>query len=121
MKLEDIVYGKYEIVGGVVNVDGSVDLSNKNLKRIPFKFGIVTGNFYCNDNLLITLKGSPKEVGGLFACHYNQLTTLEGSPKIVKGSFDCSHNQLTTLERGPKKVGLYIDCRDNPIMKKILG
>lgn len=33
-----------------VDVNGSVDLDRKGLIEIPVQFGIVTGNFYCNEN-----------------------------------------------------------------------
>jgi hypothetical protein len=58
-----------------VDVKGNVYLSSKNLEKLPFIFGKVTGNFDCSENKLTTLKGAPLSVGGKFDCSYNQLTT----------------------------------------------
>ena len=77
---------------GSIDVDASVDLSNKNLSKIPFKFGIVSGDFNCSDNQLTSLEGAPNSVGGDFYCYNNQLTSLEYAPKMVGGSFYCSNN-----------------------------
>ena len=81
-----------------INVDGSVDISIQELTYIPVQFGVVKGDFYCYNNKLTTLEGSPKEVGIHFNCSHNELTTLIGSPKEVKGGFHCYYNELTTLE-----------------------
>jgi hypothetical protein len=112
---------KYGITNYTVNPDGSVDvkgsvnLSHKNLNRLPLKFGKVSGNFYCYNNQLTTLEGCPTEVGGDFNCSYNQLTTLEGCPKTVGGNFYCSYNQLTTLEGCPTSVGGDFYCHYNQL------
>jgi hypothetical protein len=100
---------------GTVDVEGNVDISKRNLSKLPLKFGRVTGGFYCYINKLTTLLGCPMEVGGDFWCHNNQLTTLLGCPKEVGGGFYCSHNQLTTLEGCPKKVGGNFNCHTNQL------
>ena len=126
---------------GTVDVDGIVDLSRRNLSKLPLKFGRVTGIFYCENNQLTTLEGCPVEVGGNFACSHNQLTSLlgcprevggyfdcgnnqltslEGCPNEVVGSFDCCLNQLTTLEGCPKVVGGEFYCYDNPLPQEII-
>ena len=79
---------------GSVDVKGSVNLSHKNLNRLPLKFGKVSGNFYCYSNQLTKLEGCPTEVRGYFYCYSNKLTTLEGGPTEVSGGFVCSHNPL---------------------------
>lgn len=88
---------------GLVDVYGSVNLHSLSLTKLPLNFGIVTGTFYCYNNQLTSLEGSPREVGGGFWCSYNELTTLEGAPKKV-GNFDCSYNGLTSLIGGPQVV-----------------
>ena len=98
---------------GLVDVDGDVYLSYKNLTRFPLHFGGVTGNFSCSHNNLTTLKGGPTEVGGDFWCYGNKLTTLEGGPKEVGGGFYCQFNKLTTLEGAPKEVGGDFYCKYN--------
>ena len=41
-----------------VDIEGSVDLSYKNLKELPVQFGKVGGYFSCSDNQLKSLKGA---------------------------------------------------------------
>ena len=79
---------------GSIDVDGDVNLYNEWLDELPVKFNHVSGNFYCGDNNLTTLEGSPKSVGGNFGCSWNNLTTLEGSPKSVGGDFFCRFNPI---------------------------
>ncbi len=111
----DGIPGTYTINNdGSIDVDGGVDLSNKNLSKIPFKFRNVSGGFYCCGNQLTSLEGAPKSVGGGFGCYDNQLTSLLGAPNNVSGGFYCDHNQLTTLDGTPKTVGGRFLCYDNP-------
>jgi hypothetical protein len=100
---------------GTVDVDGDVYLYGKKLKKLPIKFGKVSGWFDCSYNKLATLEGAPKVVGGNFYCNRNQLTTLEGSPKEVGGGFDCSNNKLTSLDGSPKEVGGGFYCSLNQL------
>ena len=83
-----------------VDVNGTVNMDDRDLTSIPIKFGIVTGNFICTNNRLTTLKNTPREVGGYFDCSFNKLTTLKGSPKKV-GTFACRSNspRLTQTEK----------------------
>jgi hypothetical protein len=106
---------KYEIIDGVVSVNAYVDLFNKKFEIIPIQFGRVNGDFYCQNNNLITLKGSPREVSYDFYCQYNELTSLEGGPKKVGENYYCHYNSLTTLEGGPKVMGKYFNCENNPV------
>ena len=110
---EDYGITNYKWRGKLLDVDGYVNLSNKNLSKLPFKFGKVSGSFYCRWNQLKTLEGAPKTVGGDFDCRWNQLKTLEGAPKEVGGSFSCYRNQLKTLEGAPKIVKGDIVVDDN--------
>ncbi len=89
---------------GSIDVDGDVDISplriraqhlpNQELKKLPLKFGEVTGNFDCSYNQLTTLEGAPRSVWGDFNCSDNKLTTLEGAPESVGGNFLCYWNLL---------------------------
>ena len=57
-----------------VDVDGNVDLYNKNLTSIPVQFKNVDGDFYCSYNRLTSLVGCPTTVGGgSFYCFGNQI------------------------------------------------
>jgi hypothetical protein len=100
---------------GTVDVDGNVYLFNKELSKIPLKFGKVSGGFNCRHNQLTTLEGCPSEVGGDFDCYSNQLESLEGGPIEVGGHFNCGHNKLTTLEGGPSEIGGGFNCRHNQL------
>ena len=112
---------------GSIDVDGNVDLSCVGFERLPLKFNIVTGNFFCSNNYLTSLEGAPKKIGRGFYCSNNFLTSLEGGPQEVGDDFVinrnkltnlkgcpsvctnlyCENNMLTSLEGGPKKVGGY--------------
>jgi hypothetical protein len=120
---------------GSVDVDGEVNLDSSDLTKLPLKFGTVTGDFGCHDNLLTSLEGCPKYVGGNFYCPKNKLTSLKGGPEKVDGhfqcydnfltnlkgspeelySFDCRGNLLTSLEGGPKSVTRWYSCSDNKL------
>jgi hypothetical protein len=118
----DVICKKYGIENYTINSDGSidvnggVDISDKNLTKIPLKFRDVSGDFNCYGNQLTTLEGSPKSVGGDFNCGNNKLTTLESSPKSVGVDFSCGNNQLTTLEGSPESVGGDFYCYNNQLV-----
>jgi hypothetical protein len=102
---------EYEITDYIINDDGSIDvdgnvnLFNRELTKLPLKFRNVSGDFYCHNNKLTSLEGCPLSVGGGFYCHYNRLTSLEGCPLSVGGGFYCDYNELTSLEGCPRSVG----------------
>lgn len=100
---------------GLVDVFGDVGWQYSSLKKLPLKFGIVSGGFYCNHNQLTSLEGAPQIVGDDFYCYENQLTSLEGSPKSVGGNFDAYKNQLVTLSGGPNSVGGNFICNHNKL------
>jgi len=100
---------------GTVDVNGDVDITKKELVRLPIKFRKVSGDFYCKWNKLTTLEGGPMEVGGNFYCSGNNLVNLEGSPIYVGGVFDCSANKLSTLKGAPIEVGGAFVCFDNEL------
>lgn len=87
---------------GTIDVDGDVNLEGKlgdlgelgDLGGGGNRFGKVTGNFNCQKNRLISLKGSPNEVGGKFDCSDNPLISLEGFPEIIRGGFFCKTANL---------------------------
>jgi hypothetical protein len=86
---------------GSLDINGDLDLSSMGLTKLPLKFNRVSGDFYCDDNQLTSLLGSPQEVGNLFSCTENKLTSLEGCPKKVK-VFNCHNNKLVNLDGSPK-------------------
>ena len=74
----------------------------------------VGGIFDCSNNRLKTLNGGPKEVGGNFYCYENKLTSLKGSPEYIKNIFNCSHNKLKSFKDGPRYIKniLYVKQND---------
>lgn len=130
---------KYTINGDfTIDVNDDVDLSVIDLKEFPeyIQFGVIDGNFNCECNHLISLRGAPRETKGGFYCSLNNLTTLEyapekvgrdfdcyrnnlislkGAPREVRGNFSCAYNHLTSLEGAPEKVGESFDCIFNSI------
>jgi len=100
---------------GLVDVDGSVDLEDRYLIRLPLRFGRVSVSFDCCYNKLTTLEGAPQWVGGDFDCTWNELTSLKSAPQKVGGSFYCSSNQLITLEGAPLEVGKSFSCFNNEL------
>ena len=76
---------------GEIDVDGGVDLMNKDFKELPYKFGRVNNVFSLSGNRnLISLKNCPNFVGNIFSCSWcSQLDSLEECPKEVSGSFYC--------------------------------
>jgi hypothetical protein len=115
----DYVCDKYNITNYTINEDGTIDvrgdvnLSSQGLNELPVRFRNVSGDFFCDDNQLISLEGCPKSVGGGFWCNNNQLSSLEGCPQSVGGDFICYNNQLMTLEGCPQNVGGDFYCNNN--------
>ena len=135
--------------GFIVDIDGYVDVKNKKIISFTnefFKFGVVSGSFYCIDckslktlegapervdgnfncgwcDSLTSLEGAPKEVGGDFYCGYcDSLKTLEGAPKEVGENFSCEHcKSLKTLEGAPKEVGRSFNCKGCDSLKTLKG
>ena len=101
---------------GTIDVDGDVEFGYLNIRHLPLQFNRVSGSFNCSGNKLISLNGSPKEVGELFYCENNRLTSLKGGPSKVGEDFDCDDNKLTTLEFGPNTVGGYYYCKSNKLV-----
>ena len=134
--LDDMGIVNYVILeNGHVDVNGFVDLKNKNLSFIPVQFNHVSGSFYCSGNRLTSLKGCPVIVDKAFSCSRNKLDDLEfspkktasffciksnlkslkGSPEIIYGSFTVEDNLLTSLEHSPKTIYGSFNCRRNSL------
>lgn len=65
----ELLCDQYSIMSYSINSDGSVDsdsdvfLYDLKLSKLSIKFNNVSGSFYCNQNNLTSLEGSPKYVG----------------------------------------------------------
>ena len=106
------------------NKDGKYEVSStghiivKNYKITSFTNGLfiwttVDKDFRCTYcDLLKSLEGAPKNVGGDFDCNYcNLLKSLKGAPEKVSGKFNCnSCPSLTSLEGASKEVGGDFNC-----------
>ena len=81
---------------GLVDMKGSFNCSSQRLSDFKgVRFGMVGGNFDCENNALTSLEGAPPKVGGDFYCNINRLTSLEGAPLKVDGSFLCHNNPVS--------------------------
>jgi len=98
-----------------IDVNGNVNLSFKDLTKLPIKFRNVSGDFNCSANKLTSLEGCPKTVGGYFGIRHNNLTSLEGSPKTVGTGFYCDNNKLTSLLGCPETIVGDFDCSSNKL------
>lgn len=96
----------YNIINYIINSDGSIDvndnveLSHKDLNKIPLQFRNVSGYFYVYKNNLTSLKGSPIKCRE-FDCSRNLLTSLEYGPKEVRFQYACYNNLLKNLNHSP--------------------
>ncbi len=90
---------------GSASIHETVYLESKSLQRLPFNFKTIKGSFWCFNNKLVSLQGSPSSVEGGFMGYNNKLTSLEGAPSSVGGDFWCNGNNLTSLEGAPKQIG----------------
>ena len=100
---------------GEIDVNGYVDLSRKNFKELPYKFGKVEGFFDVGDNQnLISLKNCPTYVKNYMRCnHCHNLYSLKGCPQEVGWAFYCNGNiNIKSLEGCPEKVGGNFYCKD---------
>ena len=121
----DEICKKYGIVNYTINPDESIDvkcvndyyvnLYDKGLTKLPLKFNKIDGGFYCYNNKLTTLEGSPIEVNGGFYCNDNKLTSFEYAPKIIRGDFGCEWNNIKSFEYFPSFIKRDFWCEYNPI------
>lgn len=104
-----------------INVNGNVNLSNRNLNIIPIKFNIVCGDFICSDNILTNLKNSPIYLEGNYICSNNKLSTLHGCTSEIEGYFNCSDNNLKVLTYAPTYVKKNVYISDNQLPRLIMN
>ena len=103
---EELNIQKYFInEDGSLNVMQNVNISNKGLDHIPLRFKSVQGYFSCSENKLTSLFGCPDIVTTNFYCNDNELLTLEHSPKMVMGDFLCNQNKITSLVGCTESIG----------------
>jgi len=82
---------------GSIDVDGDVNLFNRDLTILPLKFGKVSGYFHCGNNLLTTLEGCPQSVGKEFYFNNNELRDLYGFPEFFDGNIYYDSNPVEEI------------------------
>lgn len=131
---------RFDITEYKINPDGTVDLGDdfdyeldeeyfSELKKLPIKFGHITGDFFIETGYELTtmegfprscesfyfksfspkiksLKGGPTHVSSHYSVSsYGAITSLEGGPGYVGGDFDLSENPVTSLKGSPNQIG----------------
>jgi hypothetical protein len=87
----------------------NLDLSYAQLKSLtefPIKFREINGYFACDNNQLISLRGTPLIIKGSFSCESNNLLSINHLSK-VSGKFNCYYfeNPLKITDRIIEIVG----------------
>ena len=88
----------------ILNCWQDVNLSNRQLEKIPFKFGHVQGNFDCHSNKITSFENSPYSVTGNFNFRENQITSFKNCPRTIGGNFEASFNKLSSFNYYPESV-----------------
>lgn len=91
----------------------TINLSRRDLLKLPNKIPTYVEKFDCSYNKLSSLSGSPKSVHD-FCCEFNSLLTLKGGPTNAE-FFYCGGNKLVNLDGAPSKVGSIFDCNFNKL------
>lgn len=107
----------------IIDSDSTINLSHIRLSEFPsfIQFGTIRGTFFCNDNNLKSLRGSPRIVHGSFYCKNNSLESLEFGPIHVDQFYFCNGNNLKSLEGSPNFVGGSFECSNNPNLNSLEG
>lgn len=90
---------------GKIHVAGSVNFGGLHVKKLPYSFDNVSGDFICANCRLTSLEGCPSVVGGDFMCSDNLIGTLEHGPKQVGNTYSCSHCNLSSFVGAAEEVG----------------
>ena len=101
-----------DIENYIINDDYSIDveetvlLSYKDIEELPpfIQFGKIKGDFWCNNNGMVSLRGCPYHVEGTFGCFNNKLTSLKGGPAYTGGIFSCFGNKTKFPKEDIQKV-----------------
>lgn len=91
---------------GLIDIDGHMIIRGIELTTLEgLEFGNIRLDFVVASNLLRSLKGSPRRVGGTFYCYSNPLESLEYSPKIVGKDFVFNSTNILNLIGSPYRIG----------------
>ena len=82
---------------GLVDVNGDFDCGGQELSDFKgVRFGVVRGDFVCDNNQLTTLVGAPQKVGGSFNCHNNPVDNK--TLKSIFGIMETGKGYLESVE-----------------------
>lgn len=112
---------RFQITPDGVDVFCSVDLKDRKLTEIPFKFRYVFGDFDVSKNNLSSLTNSPDVVFGSYLCYKNRLSDLFGSPTIVTKNFVAYANELISVKGSPLFVGNDVSYSYNKGLESLVG
>lgn len=113
---------KNNIVHYTVNTNGTIEahsdvtIHDENIKKLPYKFSTVYGNFFAYTRNLTTLENMPETVTLGFTCEGTKITSLKGAPKFVGSQFSVYGNHITSLDYFPDTVGTHLYLQDNPLV-----
>jgi hypothetical protein len=92
------------------NVTGLFDCARNSLTSLNGSPITVGGDFYCSYNTKLTsLVGSPVRVGNDYHCRGNILTSLEGMSKYIGGSVFCARSDFTSTYTGDEDIEIVGD------------
>jgi len=107
-----------------VDVNGEVNLYDKNLLEIPIQFGVVTGWFSVSNNKeLKSLEFAPKECMDFYCNGCTSLKSLVGAPEKCE-NFSCfGCKSLNVLVGSPEKCQRFscYDCGTKFTKKDVLA
>ena len=96
-----------------IDVNGNVFISNAEIKKIPFNFGNVTGEFYCHAPNILTLSGFPQKAKFFDLNTCKKLISLEGITLYVEE--ECFWSGCNSLQPCWKDfLHLVLDNNYNP-------
>lgn len=103
----------------IIHVQGDVKLKwpMTTTGTLPYHFAEVSGNFDCHAAGLKELTGCPTKVGGDFYASYNLIETLKGGPRWVGGVYSVgSCPRLVNVSNVADHVGGTFDVSYNRVM-----
>ena len=71
--------GKYEVSSKWYIYFNTFNKTSKKLTNDLFVWKTVKGTFDCNNSIIDSLEGAPKQVGGDFLCNWTNITSLKGA------------------------------------------
>lgn len=95
------LHGTYSVSSdGLLNIEGSIIISARNLKELPVKFGTVTGLFFLSGNMINSLNGIPDSVDNFSLGNLPSLKEIDYLPKEIKQTIivDISKNITGDLD-----------------------